>query len=62
MRLPNGLLAYQTTVGVANGQKRIIAAADMLHFPLFSWDGLKGLSPTWSGSARLLPWGLGTRN
>jgi HK97 family phage portal protein len=45
VRLPNGKLAYKTTVGLSNGQARIIAAADTLHFPLFSWDGLKGLSP-----------------
>jgi HK97 family phage portal protein len=45
VRLPNGKLAYKTTVGMASGQSRIIAAADMLHFPLFSWDGLRGLSP-----------------
>jgi len=45
VRLPNGQLAYKTSVGVANGQTRIVAAADMLHFPLFSWDGLVGLSP-----------------
>jgi HK97 family phage portal protein len=45
VRLPTGKLAYQTTVGLLGGQKRTIAAADMLHFPLFSWDGLQGLSP-----------------
>jgi HK97 family phage portal protein len=45
VRLPHGKLAYQTTSGMQNGQKRTIAAADILHFPLFSWDGLKGLSP-----------------
>lgn len=50
VRLPNGKLAYKTTVGVTSGQSRIIASADMLHFPLFSWDGLKGLSPI--GQAR----------
>lgn len=50
VRLPNSKLAYETTSGLTNGQKRIIAAADMLHFPLFSWDGLQGLSPI--GQAR----------
>ncbi len=45
VRLPTGKLAFKTAVGVTNGQTRIIASADMLHFPLFSWDGLKGLSP-----------------
>ena len=50
VRLPNGMLAYKTGVGVKDGLTRIIAAADMLHFPLFSFDGLKGLSPI--GQAR----------
>lgn len=45
VRLPNGKLGYKTAVGVTSGQTRTIVAADMLHFPLFSWDGLKGLSP-----------------
>jgi HK97 family phage portal protein len=45
VRLPSGKLAFKTTVGLTNGQTRIIQSADMLHFPLFSWDGLKGLSP-----------------
>lgn len=45
VRLPNGQLAYKTRVDVSSGQSRIVAAADMLHFPLFSFDGLKGLSP-----------------
>lgn len=50
VRLPNGQLAYKTRVGVKDGQQRTIKAADMLHFPLFSFDGLKGLSPV--GQAR----------
>ncbi|MGF7180395.1 phage portal protein [Tunturiibacter psychrotolerans] len=45
VRLPNGMLAYKTGVAVKDGLTRIIASADMLHFPLFSFDGLKGLSP-----------------
>jgi len=45
VRLPNKQLAYKTSVGVTDGHTRIIAAKDVLHFPLFSWDGLKGLSP-----------------
>jgi HK97 family phage portal protein len=45
VRLPTGELAYKTRVGVKDGQTRIIKAADMLHFPLWSYDGLKGLSP-----------------
>jgi HK97 family phage portal protein len=50
VRLPNGDLAYKTAVGLKSGQTRIIANKDMLSFPLFSWDGLKGLSPI--GQAR----------
>jgi HK97 family phage portal protein len=50
VRLPNGKLAYKTRVGIKDGESRIIAAADMLHFPLFSFDGLRGLSPI--GQAR----------
>jgi HK97 family phage portal protein len=50
VRLPNKTIGYKTRVGVADGQTRIVNAADMLHFPLFSFDGLKGLSPI--GQAR----------
>ncbi len=45
VRMPNGDLAFRTRVGTKDGQYRYIAAKDMLHFPLWSWDGLKGLSP-----------------
>lgn len=45
IRLPDGGLAYKTSDGMANGETRIINASDMLHFKLFSWDGLLGLSP-----------------
>ncbi|WP_433963654.1 phage portal protein [Tunturiibacter gelidiferens] len=41
----NGDLVYQTTDGMAQGKFRVIASADVLHVPLFSFDGLKGLSP-----------------
>jgi HK97 family phage portal protein len=44
VRLPDGHLAYRTKDHTTGGQ-RIIAATDILHFRLFSWDGLKGLSP-----------------
>jgi len=44
-RRPDGKLAYRTTDGEANGQWRSIAAADCIAVPLFSYDGLKGLSP-----------------
>lgn len=46
VRLPNGVLAFRTTDGQAEGQPaRIIAAKDMLHFPLFSMDGIRGKGP-----------------
>ncbi len=44
-RNENGVLEYVTTVGMPNGNERVISAADMLHCRLFSMDGLKGLSP-----------------
>ena len=44
VRLPNGTLAYRTTA-TPNNEARIINAEDMLHFRLFSWDGIVGLSP-----------------
>lgn len=40
-----GQLIYVTGDGMQAGAERIIAAADMLHCPLFSFDGLKGQSP-----------------
>jgi HK97 family phage portal protein len=45
VRLPTGKVAYKTTSGMAGNAARIINAEDMLHFRLFSYDGLKGLSP-----------------
>jgi HK97 family phage portal protein len=45
VRLPNKKLAYKTRVGMDNGATRIINAEDCLSFPLFSLDGLRGLSP-----------------
>lgn len=44
VRLPTGKLAYKTR-DYASGGYRIVNAADVLHFRLFSWDGIKGLSP-----------------
>jgi HK97 family phage portal protein len=41
----NGDLSYKTGVGMGPGQTRIIAAKDMLHVVLFSWDGVQGISP-----------------
>jgi hypothetical protein len=45
VRLPNGDLAYETQDGETGGNKRIIAAANCLHVPLMSFDGIVGLSP-----------------
>ena len=46
IRLPSGVLAFSTTDGQKEGQgKRIIAAKDVLHFPLFGMDGIKGVGP-----------------
>jgi HK97 family phage portal protein len=41
----NGDLAFKTWDGMGPGQTRIIAAKDMLHVVLFSWDGIQGVSP-----------------
>lgn len=44
-----GVLVYQTSDGLegknGNGQTRTVAAPNMIHVPLFSFDGLKGFSP-----------------
>jgi HK97 family phage portal protein len=45
IREANGALAYKTSDGMANGKSRVLKAADVIHVPLFSLDGLKGLSP-----------------
>jgi len=45
VRLPDGSLAYETRDGEAGEKARIIPAADCVHIPLSSWDGLVGLSP-----------------
>lgn len=44
-RRKDGVLEYVTTSGMENGRERVIAKDDMFHCPLFSLDGLKGLSP-----------------
>ncbi|RRA48997.1 phage portal protein [Acidipila sp. EB88] len=41
----NGLLAYETSDGMPNGEKRMISAANMLHVPYFTLDGILGLNP-----------------
>lgn len=38
-------LYYETSDGEINGRTRQIAAKDVLHVPLFSFDGITGLSP-----------------
>jgi HK97 family phage portal protein len=45
VRLPSGTLAYKTSDGMNGGQTRILAAKDVIHIPLTSWDGLVGMSP-----------------
>ena len=45
VRLPNNKLVYQTSDGMPLGQTRTIQPADMLHLPLFSLNGIQGLSP-----------------
>jgi HK97 family phage portal protein len=40
-----GGLLYKTASGMPDGRERIIAKEDMIHCPLFSFDGLKGFSP-----------------
>jgi HK97 family phage portal protein len=40
-----GNLIYETTDGEKDGNKRIIQSVNMLHVPLFSFDGVKGYSP-----------------
>jgi HK97 family phage portal protein len=44
-RRPDGVLSYRTTDGSTSGSWRDIPSEAMLHIPLFSYDGLKGLSP-----------------
>lgn len=46
-RAPNGDLVYETTDGMKDGKTRTIQAENMLHVPLFSFNGLKGFSPIW---------------
>jgi HK97 family phage portal protein len=45
IRQPDGTLAFKTQDGQRQGTYRIIAAKDILHFPLFSMDGIRGISP-----------------
>jgi HK97 family phage portal protein len=45
MRAPDGKLVYKTTDGQTNGSYRVIPASDVIHVPLFSLDGITGISP-----------------
>lgn len=45
VRVRDGSLAFRTSDGMKNGASRIIAAQDVLHFPLFALDGIKGVGP-----------------
>jgi len=40
-----GVLEYVTRAGMESGRERVIQKEDMIHCPLFSFDGLKGFSP-----------------
>jgi HK97 family phage portal protein len=40
-----GDVIYETTDGMTDGRTRRIPAANILHCPLFSFDGMKGFSP-----------------
>lgn len=40
-----GQLEYVTRSGMSSGLERVIRKEDMIHCPLFSFDGLKGFSP-----------------
>lgn len=44
-RNANGQLEYKTYTGNDANASRIIAAKDMIHVPLWGWNGLRGLSP-----------------
>lgn len=45
VRLANNRLIYRTSDGMPLGQTRDIQPENMLHLPLFSLDGIMGLSP-----------------
>lgn len=45
VRLPDGTLAYRTQDGQKDGSWRYIDARNVLHFPLFAVDGIRGVSP-----------------
>jgi len=45
VRQPSGVMAYKTSQGEPLGAYRIVDAKDMIHVPLFSLEGRKGMSP-----------------
>ena len=45
VRQPSGVMAYKTSQGEPLGTYRIVDAKDMIHVPLFSLEGRKGMSP-----------------
>lgn len=45
IRQPDGTLAFRTHDGMKSGNYRIIASKDILHFPLFAMDGIRGVGP-----------------
>lgn len=45
VRQPDGTLAFRTSDGMKEGSYRIIPSKDILHFPLFGLDGIKGVGP-----------------
>jgi len=45
VRLKDGNIAYKTTDGEKMGESRYLPPEAVLHIPLFSFDGLLGLSP-----------------
>jgi HK97 family phage portal protein len=45
LRQKDGSLVFKTSDGMQDGTYRLIDAADILHFPLFSMDGIRGVGP-----------------
>jgi HK97 family phage portal protein len=45
VRDASGAIVYETSDGMQDGRTRIIQAKNIIHVPLFGWDGLMGLSP-----------------
>lgn len=45
VRQKDGTLAYRTSDGMKDGTYRIIKSENVLHFPLFAIDGIKGIGP-----------------